>query len=91
MEKPKYHFIVCNSFRMNGEPKGKCNKKDAGQLMQCLEEEVLDRELDAVISACGCLKYCEEGPVMVVQPNNEWYGHVTEEKIEEILDALEAD
>lgn len=89
MHKPKFHILVCNSFRMSGEPQGVCNKKGAGKLMQYLEEEVLDRGLDAIISSTGCLKVCDRGPVLVVYPHNFWYGGVNEAVIDEILDALE--
>jgi len=91
MKKPKYHFLICNSFRLNGDPQGVCNKKDAVGLMQYLEEEILDRDLDAMLSSTGCLKLCEKGPVMVVYPQGHWYGEVDEDKIDEILDALEDD
>ena len=42
-----------------------------------------------MVSTTGCLKVCDRGPVLVVYPDNWWYGGVDEEKIEEILDALE--
>ena len=90
MNKPKYHFLVCNSFRMAGGPQGVCNKKGAPSLMQYLEEEVLDRGMDAIVSSTGCLKVCDRGPAMVVYPQNQWYGNVTEEVIDAVLDALEA-
>jgi len=36
------------------------------------------------------LNVCSQGPVMVIQPNNYWYGGVTgEDVIDEILDSLE--
>lgn len=89
MEKPTYHIFVCNSFRLSGEPQGVCNKKGAPDLLQYLEEEVVDRGLDAMVSATGCLKVCDRGPAMVIYPNNLWYGGVNEEAIDEILDALE--
>ncbi|MCK4533648.1 (2Fe-2S) ferredoxin domain-containing protein [bacterium] len=89
MNKPKYHFFVCNSFRLTGEPQGICNKKGAPGLLQYLEEEIIDRGIDAMVSSTGCLKQCEKGPVMIIYPDNYWYGEVTEEIIDEILDALE--
>jgi (2Fe-2S) ferredoxin len=53
-------------------------------------EECNDRGLDVAVSATGCLNLCSQGPVIVVHPNNFWYGCVeTEEAIDEILDALE--
>lgn len=89
MNKPDYHFFVCASFR-GTEAKGKCIKKDSLKLIPYLEEELADRGLNAMVSSTGCLKLCEEGPVMVVYPQAHWYRNVTsEEVIDEILDALE--
>ena len=89
MDKPDYHIFVCNSFRMSGEPQGICNKKGGPALMQYIEEEILDRGLDAMISATGCLKVCDRGPAIVIYPQNYWYGNVNEDAIDAILDALE--
>lgn len=89
MNKPEYHILVCNSFRISGDPQGICNRKDAKSLLQYLEGEILDRGLDAMISSTGCLKACEKGPIMVVHPANVWYGKVDEEAIDAILDGIE--
>lgn len=89
MAKPQYHFLVCNSFRLSGEPQGVCNKKGAIDLLQYLEEEIISRGLDAQISSTGCLKVCDRGPAMVVYPAGWWFGEMTEEKIDEVLDALD--
>jgi len=90
MKKPKHHIFVCASFRMSGTPQGVCNKKGAGSLLQYLENELSDRGMDEVsVSMTGCLKLCDKEPVMVIYPQNLWYGEVTESKIDEVLDALE--
>lgn len=89
MKKPKYHFFLCNSFRANGEPQGVCNKKGAIDLLQYLQCEISDREIDAIVSTTSCLNVCEKGPVLVVYPNALWYFELTEQKIDEILDAME--
>lgn len=89
MSKPQYHFLVCNSFRLSGEPQGVCNKKDAVDLLQYLEEEIVDRGIDAQVSSTGCLKVCDRGPAMVVYPAGWWFGEMTEEKIDDVLDALD--
>ena len=91
MNRPKYHMMVCNSFRVDGTPKGVCNKKDATGLIQYLEQEIIDRGLDVLVTATGCLKQCERGPVLVVYPEGHWYGEVNEAVIDDILDALEND
>jgi (2Fe-2S) ferredoxin len=82
-------ILVCQSFRMTGEKKGICHKETDG-FLQYLEEEVLDRGLDCLITATSCLKQCDKGPIMVIQPENWWFKEVnSEEVIDEILDGLE--
>lgn len=90
MKKPTYHILVCNSFRVAGDAQGACNKKGAAGLLQYITEEANDRGLDVAVSTTGCLNVCSEGPVIVIHPNNLWYGKVeTEAAIDDILDALE--
>ncbi len=92
MKKPEYHILVCNSYRVTGEAKGYCNKEGAGNFLQYIMEECVDRGIDAAVSSTACLNLCSQGPIMVIHPNNIWYGGVnSEEIIDEILDALEED
>ncbi len=89
MQKPDLHILVCASFR-GTEAKGKCIKKESLQLIPHLEEELADRDLNAVVTTTGCLNLCEEGPVMIIYPQGYWYRDViNEEAVNEILDALE--
>lgn len=89
MQKPTHHILVCASFRVAGEAKGVCHRKDSTSLLQYVQSELSDRDMnDVVVSTTGCLNLCEKGPVMVVYPGNYWYGEVNEEKIDDILDAL---
>lgn len=90
MKKPEYHILVCNSFRLAGDAQGACNKKGAAEFIQYLTEECADRGLDVAVSSTGCLNVCAQGPIVVVHPNNFWYGGVENtDIIDEILDALE--
>lgn len=90
MEKPEYHIFVCASFRADGDPKGVCHKKGSTSLLPYIENEILDRGLDAQITSTGCMKACDHGPVMVIHPTGQWYGGVeSEDVVDEILDALE--
>ena len=90
MEKPKHHIFLCASFRADGDTKGVCNKKGSAALLPYIENEILDRGLNAQITATGCMKACDYGPVMVVYPQGLWYGGVDgEDVVDEILDALE--
>jgi (2Fe-2S) ferredoxin len=90
MDKPKHHIFVCASFRAGGDPKGVCHKKGSLPLLPYIENEILDRGLNAQITSTGCMKACDYGPVMVIQPTGLWYGNVeNEEVVDEIMDALE--
>ena len=86
---PERQIIVCQSFRVAGDRKGLCHKQTDG-FLQYIEEEILDRGLDCLVSATTCLKQCEKGPIMVIQPENWWFGKVdSEDAIDAILDGLE--
>ncbi len=91
MDRPEHHIFVCGSFRTTGTPQGVCQKKGSLSLIQYLENEIIDRSMQGVsVSSTGCLKACDRGPVMVIYPQNTWYGKVESESvIDEILDALE--
>jgi (2Fe-2S) ferredoxin len=86
---PARQILVCQSFRVAGDKKGICHKQTDG-FMQYLEEEILDRGLNCLVSATTCLKQCEQGPIMVVQPENWWFKGVdSESAIAAILDGIE--
>jgi (2Fe-2S) ferredoxin len=91
MDKPTHHILLCASFRAGGDPKGACHKKGSADLLPYIEEEILARGLDALVCSTGCMKQCDSGPVMVIYPENHWYGGVdSEEAVDAILDALQA-
>jgi (2Fe-2S) ferredoxin len=91
MKKPDYIILVCNSYRVGGDAQGYCNKQGAASFVQYISEECADRGINAVVTTTACLSLCSQGPVVVVQPNNFWYGGVTKERLDDILDALEED
>ncbi len=90
MKKPEHLILFCNSYRVAGDAQGACNKKGASDLLQYTSEECADRGLDVAVTTTACLNVCQQGPVMVIQPGNFWYGGVNgEDEIDAILDALE--
>lgn len=89
MALPEKQILVCQSFRSKGDPKGICHKQTDG-FLQYIDEEILDRGLDMQVIATGCLKQCESGPIMVIQPDNLWFKNMSsEEAIDAVLDGLE--
>jgi len=88
VNKPKYHIFVCTSSRVNGQQKGICHTKLSADIVNNLLEEIRDRDLggEVMVSNTGCFALCEKGPIMVVYPDNVWYGGVSPGDVEEIMD-----
>lgn len=93
MAKPNKHIFVCASVRLNGKVTGVCERKESHNLLALINDEVMDRDLgeEVMVTSTGCLGICEKGPIVIVYPENTWYGEVTDEDIPEIMDALEED
>ena len=88
MNKPERHIFVCTSSRPNGQQKGFCHTKDGvsvvGKFIEELEERGLSGEV--MVSNTGCFGLCEQGPIVVVYPDNVWYGSVTPDDVEAIME-----
>ncbi len=91
MKKPDRLILVCCSFRQGGDAKGKCNRSGSAGLLGVLEEGLSDRGLEnTMIASTGCLNACDDGPIMAIYPEGYWYGKIDEDRLEEVLDALES-
>lgn len=87
MQKPKHHIFVCTSSRPNGQQKGFCESKEGVDIMMRFAEEIQEREMgDVFLSNTGCFGICDKGPIVVVYPDNVWYGSVTPDDVPVILD-----
>lgn len=88
MNKPKHHIFICSSSRPTGQQKGFCHTKGGVDIMMNFMEEIEERGLsgEVFVTNTGCLGICEKGPIVIVYPDNVWYGSVTTEDIEEIMD-----
>jgi len=88
LNKPQKHIFVCTSSRVNGQQKGFCHSKCGVEIVSNFLEEIEERGLggEIFVSNTGCFGICEKGPVVVIYPDNVWYGSVTPEDVEEIMD-----
>lgn len=91
MQKPETHIFICASTRLNGKVQGACQNKASHNLMAMFTEEVMDRDLEGevMVTSTGCVGLCEKGPVVMIYPQQIWYGEVTEDDVGDILDAVE--
>ncbi len=88
MVSPKYHIFVCTSCRTNGVQKGLCHTKNSVDIIARFMEEIEDRDLsgDVMVNNTGCFGICSRGPIAVVYPQGVWYGSLTPDDVEKIVE-----
>ncbi len=82
------HIFVCTNQRPPGHPRGCCDGAGVA-VHQRFKQALAARGLKATMRAnqSGCLDQCEHGPTVVVYPDTVWYGHVTEDDVDDIVDS----
>ncbi len=89
MPKPKKHIFVCGNRRPPQAPMPSCGNQGAQEIMMELMMGLQSKNLvgEVAITTTGCLGPCMSGPVMVVYPDNVWYGKVAPADVKEIIDS----
>lgn len=88
MSKFDKHIFVCTNLRPEDHPKGSCGQKGGEQLLQSLRRNLRKRGIRSMrANSAGCLDACSQGCAVVVYPDAVWYGDVTLDDIEEIVDS----
>jgi (2Fe-2S) ferredoxin len=89
MVNPKHHIFVCTSCRINGIQKGYCYSKDSVDIVQKFMEEIDERGIsgDVMVTNTGCFGICNKGPIAVVYPEGVWYGEITPDDVEDIVES----
>lgn len=85
----KYHVFVCTNQRAAGES---CCNNLGGQQMRDYAKKKLKQlnmhgEGQVRVNTAGCLGRCEQGPAMVIYPQETWYTFVDEQDIDEIIES----
>ena len=82
----KHVFFCCNQ-RSAGE--ACCNNHGASEMRAYAKARIKALKLSGKgkirINQAGCMDRCEEGPVMVVYPEEVWYTYVDRADIDEII------
>ena len=83
----KNHVFFCCNQREGG--KACCNDYGASDVRDYAKSRIKELGLSGTgqtrINMAGCLDRCEEGPVLVVYPEETWYTYVDREDIDEII------
>jgi (2Fe-2S) ferredoxin len=82
------HVFICTNRRDPSNPKGSCAAKGSEQVRERFKKELSERGLKGRMraNAAGCLDQCEHGCTVVVYPEQVWYGHVTPDDVNEIVE-----
>lgn len=84
----QYHVFFCCNQREPGAVC--CNARGATELRDYAKARVKSLGLSGAgkvrINISGCLDRCQEGPVIVVYPEEVWYTYIDREDIDEIID-----
>jgi (2Fe-2S) ferredoxin len=83
----KHHVFFCCNQRGEGETC--CNNVGATAAQTYAKDRIGELKMKGAgkvrINRAGCLDRCDNGPVLVVYPEDVWYSYVDNEDIEEII------
>lgn len=89
MEKYRRHFLVCLTNRPP-DAQVSCGPRGSADILSRLQKKLDRKKLRELygVAATGstCFGLCENGPNILVYPENVWYSGVTEEDIDEIVE-----
>lgn len=84
----KHHVFFCLNQR--DPPEKCCAMFEAAEMQAYAKARIKSLGLSGKgairINKSGCLDRCEEGPVLVVYPDEVWYTYVDRADIDEIID-----
>ncbi|MDQ6765345.1 MAG: (2Fe-2S) ferredoxin domain-containing protein [Verrucomicrobiota bacterium] len=84
-------MFVCTNRRSDDDERGSCAARGANAIYQQLKEQVKARGLSGLgarVCSSSCLDQCSSGVTILVEPDHFFYGHVTADDVDEIVEAL---
>jgi (2Fe-2S) ferredoxin len=87
MKRFEKHIFVCENKRPDGDPRGCCLDKGSALVRELFKKRIkqLGLKHEVRANASGCLDACEFGVTVLVYPEQIWYGGVTVDDVEEII------
>jgi (2Fe-2S) ferredoxin len=84
----KKHVFVCENTRDEADTRGSCSQKGSIRFREVLKDAISSKGLKPKIriNKAGCLGACNQGISMVIYPDAIWYGKLSEDDIEEIIE-----
>lgn len=87
MSKYEKHIFICENVRDEKNPTPSCGMRGGIEIKALFKRRLRELGLSKCIRAntAGCLGECNKGPTAVVYPKGTWYGNLTTENVEEII------
>jgi (2Fe-2S) ferredoxin len=88
MAKPEKHVFVCMQSRPAGHPRGSCAERGAQDVMAEFGQQFEQKGLWGrfLLTSCGCVGSCNQGPSVLVYPEGILYGPVAKADVSAIID-----
>lgn len=84
----QHHVFFCTNLR-EGEPRQSCQQCDAQAARDYVKKRCKELGISGAgkvrINSAGCLDRCEQGPVIVIYPDETWYTYVDTDDLDEII------
>lgn len=82
------HLFICVNERSEDDPRGCCVSRGSKEIAAAFKKRLYARGLKRVIRAnkASCLDQCAHGASIVVYPEGVWYGRVTLDDVDEIIE-----
>ncbi len=81
------HLFVCTNDRASGKPA--CGRRGGGAVVAAVQHALLARGATAIlVTPCGCLGPCFDGPNAVIYPDGAWYGDLNPGDAAALADVL---
>lgn len=84
----QHHVFICINERDPGDLRGCCAARGGHEVAKAFKTKLYERGLKRIVrpNKAGCLDQCSAGVVCVVYPEAVWYGRVTVDDVDEIIE-----
>ncbi len=85
---PEKHIFICENKRPEGAAKPSCANHGGSEIREAIKLKLVELGLHKKyrINKAGCLGKCSFGPTLVIYPAGIWYGNVTLNDVDEIIE-----
>ena len=82
------HVFICTNERDASDPRGCCSARGSAAVVEAFKKQVHEAGLKRIVrpNKALCLDQCALGVTVVVYPEATWYGRVTVDDVDEIIE-----